>query len=175
MNFNMTYFRNKSIWFWGFIILIIINLSVLGSMAFVMNRMHNQPDYRAFHHKFKRNSQIKVEKRKSKGIFNDLNLEEDQKKKLGIVHREHTQKVRELKSAIRNNQQHLYEELAKTNPDSLEIQKYRNENQRLHAEIVDESIVFYGKMKEGLSPEQEKVLKNHFLNRMKRSNNRTKK
>lgn len=168
----MTYFKNTNIWFWGFIILLIINISVIASMAFVMYSFHKDADYTAFHKRVIKSKRANTMHSKgTKSLIMKLNLNADQKREMGAIRKEHFQEMRKLKRALRINQHQLFEEASSDKPDSTLIAEYREKNIEIQEKIIDESLIFFKKIRQDLDKEQQALLKAHYEDKFKRTNN----
>lgn len=161
----MSYFKNKGFWFWGFIILLIFNVSIVGSMAFHVYSMHNRAnDSEAFYHE--KDRKIDAKHRKDQGpLMRQLNLSHEQQKLLRVARKKHMMKMKALKKELFVAQHHLFEAAGNEKIDSAEIKKYRSEMMSIQGRIADESLQFLGEMKKDLSPNQQELMKKHFRNK----------
>jgi len=165
----MSYFKNKSIWFWGFMLLLLINLSIIGSMGYFMYRIHQQPNYSGFHHRFM-DKKKSVHGMKTKMLIKELHLSPEQKKQMGKIRKAHFQEMKQLKMALRQNQHNLFDEASKEQPDSASLAQYRKQNLEIQSQITDESLAFFQSIRENLDTEQQEILKEHY---QRKFNNRT--
>jgi len=157
----MSYFKTKSIWFWGFMVLLLINISIIGSMGYFMYRVHKQPDYSGFHHRFMDRGK-RGHNKNTKMLIKRLHLTPEQQKEMGKLRRLHFQEMKNLKMALRQNQRNLFNEAAKAQPDSAALAEYRARNIELQSQITDESLKFFQSIRKDLSPEQQQILKEHY-------------
>ena len=167
----MSYFKNKSIWFWGFMILLLINISVIGSMAFVMHKIHNQDNYTAFHHKMMKGNKHPRHGNSTMSLIKQLKLNDEQQQQLKVIRKDHFREMKRLKGELLKTQHQLFDVAGNDISDSTLIAEYRTKMMNLQGQIADESIQFLGEMKKHLTPEQQKVLRAHFQEKYKRVSN----
>ena len=165
----MTYFKNKNIWFWGFMILLIINISVISSMAFVMHNIHKNADYKPFHHSVIKDKHPRHNKG-TKSLIMKLNLNDEQRKTMGTIRRAHFQEMRKLRQALRYNQHELFAEVYSNEPDSVTIADYRQKNIEIQERIIDESLIFFEKIRKDLDDEQQELLRAHYKAKFDKNN-----
>lgn len=158
----MSYFKNKSIWFWGFMILLLINISVIGSMAFVMHKIHSQDNYTAFHHKMMKKGKHPIHNKNTMSLNKRLDLSKEQQKELKVIRKEHYRKMKLLKNELFKTQHQLFDVAGFNNPDSTSIAIYRTKMMNIQGQIADESLAFLGEMKKHLNPKQQELMKQHF-------------
>lgn len=161
----MTYFKNKSIWFWGFIILLLINVSIMGSLMYAMQRIHHQPDYNGFHRHFVPKKKAKKHS-KTKCFVKGLEINPKQQEALDKMRQVHFKEMKSLKRTLRKKQHDLFLETSKDNPDSIVVIQLRKDNIKLHEQIMDESLEFFKKMQENLTPDQQDIMKKHYLRKL---------
>jgi Spy/CpxP family protein refolding chaperone len=160
----MSYFKNRGFWFWGFIILVLINISILGSMAYVMYRVHNQPDYTGFHHHFM-GRKHSGHQPGTKTLIKKLNLNDAQKQAFQEIRRNHFTKMRKLKTRLRDAQHDFFEVATQAGADSSEVAKYRAEISDLQNQITDLSLDFFKQMLNELNPEQQEIMRDYYRNK----------
>ncbi|RLD41503.1 MAG: hypothetical protein DRI86_13285 [Bacteroidetes bacterium] len=155
--------RNKGFWFWGFIILLILNLSIIFSMGYFHYKMRNHgADIKStMIHKHMSNEKMKKIRKK---FWGNTNFTIEEKKFLSKNRKEHFARMKVLKSELKDNQSILFDEIRKSKPDSNSIIKYKMKIQDSQKAITDEAIRFYEKMKTKLNPEQMKIVDNHLSN-----------
>ena len=161
----MSYFKNKGFWFWGFMVLLIFNISIFGSMVYHAYSMRNRnADIGVFVHAQKDN----VHSRHQKGqgsLMKELDLSVEQRKQLKKARKKHMIKMKALKKELFVAQHRLFEVAGNEKVDSTEIQKYRSQMMEIQGRIADESLQFLGEMKVYLTPEQQELMKKHFRNK----------
>ena len=158
----MSYFKNKSFWFWGFIILLVFNISIFGSMAYHMYSMHHGDfNGKEYHHKMKKGAHDKHSKG-SKSLMKQLELSPKQQKQLHKVRKNHIIKVRALKKELFIAQHNLIDAAGNEHVDSAEIIKYRSQMMDIQGKIADESLQFLGELKSDLSPKQQELMRQHY-------------
>jgi len=158
----MSYFKNKSFWFWGFIVLLIFNISIFGSMAYHMYSMHNGFKHtKDYHHNMKKGTHSKHPKG-TNTLMKRLDLNPEQQKELRKIRKEHFVRIKALKKELFIAQHRLFDEAGNDVIDSAAIAKYRKQMMDIQGGIADESLQFLGEMKKHLSPEQQELMKEHF-------------
>lgn len=165
----MSYFKNRGFWFWGFIILALINISVLGSMSYVMYRHTHQPDYQGFHQGF-----MGHHPRHNKGtrmMLKELNLNPGQRQKLQSIRKKHFAEMRQLRNQLQKAQYQFFDAVTADQPDSAIVAQYRTRITELQNKITDVSLDFYKNMKEILDPEQQEILRDFYKKRYMRGPN----
>jgi hypothetical protein len=155
--------KNKGFWFWGFILLLILNLSIISSMGYFHYKMRNHgTNYRStMMHKHM--SKEKIRKMR-KEFWGNTNFTVEEKKFLSKNRKEHFAKMKILKSELKYNQSVLFDEIRKSKPDSNNVIEYKIKVQDSQKAITDEAIRFYEKMKTRLNPEQMRIVDNHLSN-----------
>jgi len=157
----MTYFKNKSGWFWAFIVLLVVNITAIGTMVYTLNKIHRDAgvesyyEYPAkkkdFHNDFRR-------KNVAKRIQKRMGFSDDQMKTLKEIRTEHIKNMRNNKAELRKAQMRLFDEVSLENPDSGKIESLKKEILDIEKKIMDESVSFYSKLKENSTPEQMKKM-----------------
>jgi len=153
--------KNKGFWFWGFIILLILNLSIIFSMGYFHYKMRNHgTDFKStMIHKHMSNEKMKKIRKK---FWGNTNFTIEEKKFLNKSRKEHFARMKELKSELKDNQSLLFNEIRKNQPDSNNVIEYRIKVQNSQKAITDEAIRFYEKMKTQLNSDQMKIIDNHL-------------
>ncbi|MCK5856102.1 MAG: hypothetical protein KAG64_01355 [Bacteroidales bacterium] len=167
----MSYFKNKSFWFWGFMILLLINISVVGSMSYVMYNIHKHDNYTAFHHKMIKQGKPSYHNRNTMPLVKTLNLNKEQRQEFRLIRKEHIMRVKSLKKQLFTTQHQLFEEAGKNAVDSVLMNEYRTKMMTLQGDIADESIQFLGEMKQQLTPEQQELMKQYFQDKYSKNKN----
>jgi len=167
----MSYFKNKNIWFWGFMILLLINISVIGSMAYVMYNIHNKENYTAFHHKMMKKKKHPRHNKSTMSLIKQLNLTDKQQQNLKVIRKEHFKRMKQLKANLFKTQHQLFDVAGSDNPDSTLIAEYRTKMMTIQGQIADESLAFLAELKKNLDPEQQELMKEHFREKYKGVNN----
>jgi len=144
----MNYFKrnNKSIWFWGFIILLIMNLSIIGTVIYYSSKIKDEKQT-YYKYKFRGNAPKTF-------IMNRLNFDEGQKSKFSKVLDNHQQKVGKLKLELRESNRELVKEVASENPSNNKIRRLKSDILDSHNDIIEETLDFYNKTKEICNPSQ---------------------
>ena len=192
----MNNFKNKPIWFWGFIILILINISAISSLFYVSHKIHNSDNFQGFHRRiikkkvnsdtknprerdFQQTSQQIDENPKTSKtpkppkpnkqvrLWEDMNLSPEQRKFMHINKKEHIAKMRELKMELNKQQAILFDEISKQTMDKTLVNQYKKELLLRHGAIVEETIRYYEILKTKLNEEQMKQIKLHISKQLK--------
>ena len=158
----MSYFNKKNPWFWAFIVLLVLNVSAIGTMIYTINRIHNSSDNPP--------SPPPIEKRMSKRIGKILEKKmgytKDQIKILRTIRFQHMTNMRKYQKQLKKLQSELFNEISSTDEvDSLRIKNLKDQILQTHALMIDESNSFYNKVKENSSAEQLEKL-NKFYKKM---------
>ena len=159
----MTNFKNKAIWFWGFIILLILNISAFSTMFYFAYKMHHHGEYHTTQEKTW-NSRINSVKKGNfkKGFWGQLNLTEEQQSFVKMQRKEHFSKMKIINANLRKLQILLFEEIRLPEPDYDKVQKYKAETLDAHKAIIEETLRFYEQLKTKLSEEQMIKINSHF-------------
>lgn len=144
----MNYFKrnNKSIWFWGFIILLIMNLSIIGTVIYYSSKIKDEKQT-YYKYKFRDNGPKSF-------IMNRLNFDESQKAEFSKVLDNHQKKVRSLKLNLRKSNRDLVKEVASEDPSKIKIKRLKSDILDNHNDIIEETIDFYKQTKEICNPSQ---------------------
>ncbi len=158
----MNDFKRNSFWFWGFIVLLIINISAMSAMLFINYRIHNNMETGYFHSRTFKHKQTKRHniKNKSTKAWSELNFTKEQKMFLKSERKKHIEQMRLLKDKLRKNQSTLFDELAKGENNKVENSKVRFI--QIHKKILEENIHFYEQLKSKLSEEQMQAIRAHI-------------
>lgn len=180
----MTNFKNSAFWFWGFIILLILNISAVSTMFYFAYKVHNHGEYYINQQNDKQsktwNSRVKTTK---KGDFRNafwekMDLSDEQRIFVIEQRKNHFSKMRLIRGDLQKTQTMLFEEIRKPNPDNEKVLKFKSETLNSHKEIIEETIRYYEQLKTKLSEEQMTKLNSHFAKRFhtkKKTVNKTKK
>ena len=144
----MNNFKNNTFWFWGFIILIILNVSAVSTMLVVSYKMHNTSrfdgmQYRMIHKK-SMNSKTNC---KDVRYWKDMDLTPEQQQFVLSSRKEHRQMMHNLKLELNDNQAKLLEEIAKKELNSIAIEQNKELVLETHHKIMDETIRYYESLK----------------------------
>jgi len=153
--------KNKGFLFWGFIILLILNLSIISSMGYFHYKMqrHGENHKRTMMHKHMSKERMK-EMRKE--FWGNTNFTAEEKKFLSKNRKDHFARMKVLKAELKDNQTVLFEEIRKEQPDSNNVNNYKIQVLNSQKAITEEAIIFYEKMKTILNAEQMKIVDNHL-------------
>ena len=155
----MTYFNKRNPWFWAFVILLIINVSAIGTMVYTINKIHG--DF-SFSPPPKEN---KIPTRMGRIMEKEMGYSKKQMITLRTIRMEHLKNMREYKTKLRKLQMELFDEISSQEPDEQKTKILKEELLKTHALMIDESNIFYNKVKENSSKEQMKKM-NRFYKKM---------
>ncbi len=153
--------KNKGFWFWGFIILLLLNLSIISSISYYHYRMiHNRSDYdyASMHKKMSKERMDKLQKK----FWGNTHFTPEERQFLADNRKEHFARMKKLKIRLKENQAQLFEEIRKSVRDSEKVSNYENKILDTQKAITEESISFYEKMKAKLSAEQMEIVNRHL-------------
>ncbi len=164
----MTEIKNRSFWFWGFIILIIINLSALTTMFFIGRQMHQQPSFGFNQGRlFNRGSLARSHGGRVNYIWNEMNLSPQQEAFFNEQRDLHFEHMTTLKGVLAKKHAQLFDEISKSKADSLLINQLKQETLAAHLAIIDETQKHYEALKKVLNEDQMQLLNtrisNHFF------------
>jgi len=158
----MSYFKNRDFWFWGFIVLLVFNISIIGSMAYHIYQYKNEHRDAAFFHKGKKRTMHSKHSKSAKSFIKQLNLNKQQEAELSEIRKVHFKEMRGLKKRLMQVQHQMFDEAGKDVTDSAKLSDYRSQMMDIQGLIADESIKFLGELKKHLTPEQQELMKQHF-------------
>ena len=140
----MDYFTKKRLVIWGFVILIIMNLTDIATIGY----------YRFFR------SPVKVEYRKyyRKGRcpIEEIDMTDNQIDQLKNIRHAFNTKSEKVVKDLQQKRMSIIAELSKEEPDTAELNKLAEEMGELHAALKKETIAHLLKLKQTLSSEQHK-------------------
>lgn len=143
----------KNIWFWGFILLLILNIAAISSIFLhrksverecrYMEDCRNSPD--RFHH-----------------LKEELKMDDKQWQEFRHIRDEHHESMELFRNSLKDKHRELFELVSSESKDSLRLETIKAEICSLHNEISDESINYYIQAKSICSKEQIDALNEHF-------------
>lgn len=134
MNSNI---KNRSVWFWAFLALLIFNVVTASSFFFFRS---NQ------------NKTVKspvIEKIKAKA-----NLDDQQVDTLLMLRKAHRDVMEKYRSQLFSLQGKLMDEYGKEMPDSLVVKQIKEDMLLIHGKMIDESGQFFGRSRGVCNPDQ---------------------
>lgn len=158
----MSNIKKHPIWFWGFIVLLVLNISATTAMLIASKRIHNNIEYRNYHKRVSiiNNDNVKVRRKAKEKAWKDLNFTKEQKLFLKSARKKHIDKMRILKGQLKTMQSKLFNQLAKGKNDNIKALK--DDILVIHQEILEENMDFYESLKSKLSEEQMQAIKAHI-------------
>ncbi|MBN1184444.1 MAG: Spy/CpxP family protein refolding chaperone [Bacteroidales bacterium] len=156
----MDYFTKKRLVIWGFIILIIINLSALGTIAY----------FRFFKPPVKACAISDIQ-RPMHSVWQKLNLTENQENKINVLRREFRSETKFLMDSLNIMRFEIVKEIGKKEPDLQYLDKMTEIIGNLHTQLKKESIHHLLEMKTICTPEQHRELTRLFLESMREGDN----
>jgi len=153
--------KKKSFWFWGFIILFILNISIISSMGYFHYQMKNHgKKYQSAMSKRNAFHTNKAEMRRN--FWSDIEFTKEEKLFLKNSRKEHFEKMKALRVKLSESQSSLFNEIRKSKPDTIKINQYKTQSLKTQEEIINESIFFYENLKTKLNDEQMKMINSHL-------------
>ncbi len=147
----MNNITNKSIWFWGFAALLLLNLATAASFFMFRGR-----------EKIQDNPPV-IERIKEKA-----GLEQAQVDSLMVLRKSHRDRMVEFKDDLFALQMMLIEELGKETPDTFAAQKLKSEMLEIHSKMIDESMIFFGCSRNYCNPDQYRKMHGFYRDEFKR-------
>jgi len=158
----MTYFNKKNPWFWAFIALFLLNISAIGTMIYTIDKIHSNYD---FPPPPPSHIEKKMPARMGRIMEKEMGYTKEQMKTLRTIRIEHLKNMRAYKNKLRELQMNLFDEISSQQPDEQKTKILKEELLKTHALMIDESNIFYNKVKENSNEEQMKKM-NKFYKRM---------
>jgi Spy/CpxP family protein refolding chaperone len=137
----MSYFKNNKVLLWVIIVLLVVNVSAVGTMIYRnQNRTFRSPD-------FEEGPQHFLKKR--------LNLKEDQMCDFKELHFKFRKSMHSMIDGMQQNKTDLYNELMKPDPDTLKLHQLAAEYGEIHKKIKMRTVDLFIEMKQNITPEQQ--------------------
>ncbi len=150
----MSYFKTKNIWFWGFLILLVLNISVVGSMMYHGHKMRKEhPDFRVREGTARKSMETFVTRR--------LDLNEAQREKVKALHKDNKKDMSRLMRSIKDKELELFT-LYSSGGDSTSLALCVEELNTLNTQRSMNILYMYSDMKEICTPEQHPKLDEMF-------------
>ncbi len=157
----MTYFNKRNPWFWAFIVLLILNVSAIGTMIYTINKIHSGVEFPPPPPP----TEQKMPSRMGKILEKQMGYSKAQMKVLRSIRKEHLVNMRAFQIKLRKLQTELFNEISSTQPEEKKVDSLKAALLETHASMIDESNTFYYKVKKNSNEEQLKKL-NKFYKRM---------
>ena len=142
----MSYFKNKNIWFWAFLVLLVLNLSVVGSMMYHGYKMRQEhPDFRMRDGASRKSMESYLAHR--------LDLSEEQQEQLKEMRTKNHKVMRGNLQKLTNKELELFT-LHSAGGDSASIAICLEELDELNRERSMQMLEFYASLRVICTPEQ---------------------
>ena len=160
----MNNIMRRTFWFWGFIILLLLNISATSTMLFMSYRYNNKPDNQQFNKRSFNQRHIKSNAGNRKDVkpWKDLDFTKEQRMFLASEKKSHNEAMRILKGQLKVNQSKMFDILASGDEKSSDLKELKAQFIEIHQAILDENIHFYDQLKSKLSNEQMQSVKAHL-------------
>jgi len=160
----MNNIKRSTFWFWGFIILLVLNISATSTMLFRSYRYHNNIDNPRFNKRPYNQRYVKQNavNRQNVKAWKDLDFTKEQRMFIASERKNHIEEMRILKGQLKINQSKLFDILANEDNNSSDLQELKTQFIEIHQAILDENIHFYEQLKGKLSNEQMQAVKAHI-------------
>ncbi len=153
--------KRNTFWFWGFLILLILNISAISSMFYVGYRMHHRQDYQAFHHRVFHHSGNANFNGHTKS-WAKMNFNPAQKSFMLSTLKNHRQLIRENRKRLMLKQSQLFDALATKPVDTVKVNHLKADVLKIHRDIMEENITYYELLKTKLNAGQMELVKAHI-------------
>lgn len=160
----MNNIKRSAFWFWGFIILLVLNISATTTMMIISHQIHNNVDNtrfgkRSYHQRYAKSN---VRNRKNVKAWKDLDFTKEQRMFLASEKKKHIEEMRILKGQLKVTQSKMFDLLANEDTNSSDLKDLKKQFIEIHQAILDENIHFYEQLKSKLSDEQMQAVKAHI-------------
>jgi Spy/CpxP family protein refolding chaperone len=158
----------NNLWFWGFVILLVLNLSLLLSIFFHGQQLKKDPRFRAFHSemRMKKGDCAQMGDCNRPRWINDIANDESQAQFLLKEHQQHVEKVQEIKEKLHQKQFELFTAISQENIDSAVVSRNKMEIGQLQDEITNQTMKYYQTLKTKLNPDQMKQINDQVSQRI---------
>jgi hypothetical protein len=158
----MSNIKKHPIWFWGFIILLVLNISATTAMLIASKKIHNNIENGTYNKrvaKYHKYSNKKVDRNNKAKAWKDLDFTKEQRLFIRTERKKHIEKMQVLKGQLQTTQSKLFDQLAKGEDNTKEL---KSDLLAIHDAILEENINFYEQLKSKLSEEQMQAIKAHI-------------
>jgi len=153
--------KKKNFWFWGFIILFILNISIISSMGYFHYQMKSHGE--KYHSTMMKKGAFHANKAEMrKKFWSDIEFTKEERIFLKNSRKQHFERMKILRAKLSESQSSLFNEIRKSEPDTNKIKQYKAQSLNTQEEIIDESIFFYENLKTKLNDEQMKMINSHL-------------
>jgi len=132
----MNYFKNRNLFIWMIVILLVINISAISTIIF-----------HVYFFKPTQHSELMSRERPHKFMKKELNLSPVQEKKFSQFKTEFRNNSKEILELLKANRIVMMEELSKTNPDTTKLNQIADKIGFLHASLKKKTIKHFIDMK----------------------------
>jgi len=160
----MNNIKRSTFWFWGFIILLVLNISATITMMIISHQIHNNVDNTRYSKRSHQERYTKTNVRNKQNVkaWKDIDFTKEQRMFLASEKKRHIEEMRILKGQLKVNQSKLFDMLANEENNSSDLKDLKKQFIEIHQAILDENIHFYEQLKSKLSNEQMQVVKAHI-------------
>jgi Spy/CpxP family protein refolding chaperone len=152
----MNYFTKRKVVIWLIVILLITNISTLGTFTYKAYISESTIDIDT-------TSQIEIPRRRMGRFYRDhLDLNREQHFKFRDLRQNFNSRAREITRQMADKRREMLQELSASSSDTLKLNHISEEIGKLHKELKQETIDYYLNMKKLCSPEQQKKLSEIF-------------
>ena len=143
----------KNFWFWGFLLLLILNITAVVSMVMHRHYVERECGYK---------NGCPKSNEMPKPIRECINFDDAQWAKMKEIRQTHLEEMEVLRSDLKKNHLALFDVVSSGNENQKMIDSLKQEICFIHNRISDEAIIFYKNSRAVCKPEQVKELDNHF-------------
>lgn len=155
----MNNIKRSTFWFWGFIILLLLNISAITTVLFMSYRIHNNTDAMCINDRPPRSN---IVNRPNVNSWEDLDFTEEQRIFIASERRNHIEEMRILKAQLKINQSKIFDILAAGDNNLSDLKQLKTQFIEIHQAILNENIHFYDQIKSKLSNEQMQAVKTNL-------------
>lgn len=143
----------KNIWFWGFLLLLVLNIAAISSMFIHRRAVERECGYN-------QNCQNPMDRYHH--LKKELRLNDEQWQEFKRIRNEHHETMVFLRNSLRDNHLKVFNLVSSDSQDKVALDSLKSEICNLHNQISDESINYYKQAKSVCSEQQLNALNEHF-------------
>lgn len=156
--------KRSPFWFWGFIILLILNITAITTML-IVNYSNDNTIYPMHIRGAINNLNQGKSMPTNNKYWNDFACSKEQRLLLASERNQHFTNMKLLKEQLREMQSNLFDELENEESNTTAIKDIKDKIIVIHNAILDENINFYNQLKSELTKEQMQSVKLHLNKR----------
>lgn len=162
----MNYFNKQRLLIWALIILVVINVTAIGTIIYQNYRFRQHTFPPKFDlEKFDQNVKDRFDEHEF-FLRKELDLNKDQMTKFREYRRAYFQETRLLMDSLRTKRKQLMKELSNDEPDKAQLMRLSDEIGALHAELKVATVKHFLQMKKTIGPQQQHKLNRMFMDMM---------